>query len=104
MMTKILRSSTESSNPRAMFLLYLTNAKILDYNIVTSINLVFSLFKMTNLGHTAIAFLQKSLQLKPFQKVKIEISCLRSTERENLPCLLFLFKIPPLHKKMPIAP
>lgn len=53
-----------------MFVLSLTKAKILDYNIVPAINLAFPLFKTINLGRTAIVFLQKSLQLKPFQKAK----------------------------------
>lgn len=58
------------SNPGVMFVLPLTKAKILDYSTVSAINLVFPLFKTINLGCTVIMFLQKSLQLKPFQKVK----------------------------------
>lgn len=58
------------SSPGVMFVLSLTKAKILDYSIVPAVNLVFPLFKTINLGCTVIMFLQRSLQLKPFQKAK----------------------------------
>lgn len=56
------------SSPRVMFVL--TEAKILDYSIVPAINLVFPLLKTISSGCTVIILLQKSQQLKPFQKVK----------------------------------
>jgi len=64
---KIVHSN---SNSRAMFVLSLTKAKILDYSIVPAVNSAFPLCKTINLSRTAIVFLQTSLQLKLFQKAK----------------------------------